>query len=121
MDNQNDGLWQGGPWEQPSPAFPTPPAVRLPKAVSRRSVLRPRRRGRRWPWFLGLFTLIAVICLSTVLLDRYFRPRLILQDHFPSIGGDGFYHQEDEEEYSTEPPSIPRAETLPHGFQRNRS
>ncbi len=111
MDNQNDGLWQGGPWEQPSPAFPNPPAVRLPKAVSRRSVLRPRRRGRRWPWFLGLFTLVAVICLSTVLLDRYFRPRLILQDHFPSIGGDGFYHQEDEEEYSTEPPSIPRAET----------
>ena len=33
MDNRNDGLWQGGPWEQPSPVFPDPPAVRIPPAA----------------------------------------------------------------------------------------
>ena len=108
MDNRNDGLWQGGPWEQPSPVFPDPPAVRIPKAASRRPVLRTRRRRRKWPWFLGLLALIAVICVSTILLDQYFQPGRMIQDFFPPAEED-FYIQD--EEYSTEPPSIPRAET----------
>lgn len=27
MDNRSDGLWQGGPWEQPARPFSPPPAV----------------------------------------------------------------------------------------------
>lgn len=111
MDNRNDGLWQGGPWEQPSPVFPDPPAVRIPAAarVSRRPVLRVRRKRRRWPWFLGLAALIGLICLSTVLLDRYFSARPSIRAPFPSIGED--WHYEQQEEHSTEPPSIARADT----------
>ena len=113
MDNRND-LWQGGPWEQPAPVFPDPPAVRIPTAPARqeRPVLRARRRGRRWPWFAGLFALIAVICLSTLLIERYFSSRYpgpFTYNH-PYIDGDDWMPQEDEE-YSTEPPSIPRAAT----------
>ena len=109
MDNRNDGLWQGGPWEQPSPVFPDPPAVRIPAAarVSRRPVLRLRRKRRRWPWFLGLAALIGLICLSAVLLDRYFS--LPIRDRFPSAGEDWRYEQQ--ETHSSEPPSIARADT----------
>ena len=84
MDNRNDGLWQGGPWEQPSPAFPAPPAVRIPPAarVSRRPVLRLRKKRRRWPWFLGLAALIGLLCLSVVLLDRYFSVRPFIRVPF---------------------------------------
>ena len=105
MDNRNDGLWQGGPWEQPSPAFPDPPAVRIPRAVSRRPVLRVRRR-RRWPWFLGLVSLISVICLSVIFM-KYQLPRRF-SGYFPPIGEN--YSPQDEE-YDTSPPSIPRWET----------
>lgn len=109
MDNRNDGLWQGGPWEQPSPVFPDPPAVRIPAAarVSRRPVLRVRRRRRKWPWFLGLAALIGLICLSVVLLDRYFT--LPIRDRFPSAGENWRYEQQ--ETHSSEPPSIARADT----------
>lgn len=109
MDNRNDGLWQGGPWEQPSPVFPSPPAVRIPPAarVSRRPVLRVRKKRRKWPWFLGLAALIGLICLSAVLLDRYFPSSI--RSPFPS-GGEG-RHYEQQEEHSTEPPSIARADT----------
>ena len=111
MDNRNDGLWQGGPWEQPSPAFPAPPAVRIPSAarVSRRPVLRLRKKRRRWPWFLGLAALIGLLCLSVVLLDRYFSVRPFIRVPFPSTGED--WHYEQQEEHSTEPPSIARAGT----------
>ena len=108
MDNRNSGLWQGGPWEQPSPVFPDPPAVRIPKAVSRRPVLRVRRRRRRWPWFLGLVSLISVICLSLIVLKYYAAPRSYFRDYLP-FGSDGLYTQEDHQD--TSPPSIPQAET----------
>ena len=109
MNDYNRDLWQGGPWEQPSPAFPDPPAVRIPAAarVSRRPVLRLRRKRRRWPWFLGLAALIGLICLSAVLLDRYFS--LPIRDRFPSAGEDWRYEQQ--ETHSSEPPSIARADT----------
>ncbi len=111
MENQNDGLWRGGPWEQPSPAFPNPPAVWIPagRPRSRRPVLRPRRRGRKWPWFLGLLTLVAAICLSTVLLARYL-PRQhapIIWDRFPFIEEE----EAPEQELDDRPPSIPKAGT----------
>ena len=109
MNDYNRDLWQGGPWEQPSPVFPDPPAVRIPAAarVSRRPVLRLRRKRRRWPWFLGLAALIGLICLSAVLLDRYFS--LPIRDRFPSAGED--WHYEQQEKHSSEPPSIARADT----------
>ena len=110
MDNQNDGLWQGGPWEQPSPVFPTPPPVCIPAADrTRRPVLRVRRKRRKWPWFVGILALISVICLSVVALEGRVFSRLPIQDYFPSAGDEWRY--EDTEEHSTEPPSIPRAET----------
>ena len=109
MDNRNDGLWQGGPWEQPSPAFPSPPAVRIP-AAPRRPVLRVRRKRRRWPWFLGLLALITAICLSTVFLGRYFASHVLLPDRFRAPGsGQEEYWQDSS--VSNEPPSIPRADT----------
>ena len=105
MNDYNRDLWQGGPWEQPSPVFPDPPAVRIPAAarVSRRPVLRLRRKRRRWPWFLGLAALIGLICLSAVLLDRYFS--LPIRDRFPSAGEDWRYEQQ--ETHSSGPPSGP--------------
>ena len=30
MHEPSNDLWTGGPWEQPSPSFPTPPAVVIP-------------------------------------------------------------------------------------------
>ena len=111
MDNQNDGLCRGGPWEQPSPAFPDPPAVRVPKGAytSRRPVLRVRRRRKKWTWFLGLGALIAAVCLSILLLDRLLDRGPLLQAPFPYIGEDWQY--EDTDRQSTDPPAIPRADT----------
>ena len=111
MDNQNDGLWRGGPWEQPSPAFPDPPAVRVPKGAytSRRPVLRVRRKRKKWTWFLGLGALIAAVCLSILLLDRLLDRGPLLQAPFPYIGEDWQY--EDTDRQSTAPPAIPRADT----------
>ena len=111
MDNRND-LWQGGPWERPAPAFPDPPAVHIPVAPARpaRPVPRVRRGRRKWPWFLGLIALIAVICLSTLLIDRYFTSRRPNYFTYPYIDGDDWAPLE-EEEFNTDPPSIPRAET----------
>ena len=111
MDNQNDGLWRGGPWEQPSPAFPNPPAVRVPKGAytSRRPVLRVRRKRKKWTWFLGLGALIAAVCLSILLLDRLLDRGPLLQAPFPYIGEDWQY--EDTGQQSTDPPDIPRADT----------
>jgi len=108
MNDFNHDLWQGGPWEQPAPAFPNPPAVRVPPAVSRRPVLRVRRRGRKWPWFLGLLSLILVICLSTLLLRQYVTPNFSIPGYLPSAPEEDYDWGDS---YSTEPPSIPRAET----------
>ena len=112
MDNRNNGLWRGGPWEQPAPVFPDPPAVHIPKvrSASGRPVLRPRRRGRKWPWFLGLLALVAVICLSTFLLDRFLSGRRapILWDRFPAIEEE---QPDQTDEFDSRPPSIPQAGT----------
>ena len=55
MDNQNDGLWQGGPWEQLSPVFPTPPPVCIPAADrTRRPVLANGTGGLSGPALLPI-------------------------------------------------------------------
>lgn len=74
MSSQPNDLWTGGPWEQPSPVFPTPPAVVIPP---RRPVLRPKRpRGLRraiFP-FLTLFVLVVSLTVGTVAV-RYLWPQ----------------------------------------------
>ena len=107
MDNRSDDLWQGGPWEQPSPVFPDPPAVRIPAGAMepRRPVLRPRRR-RRWPGVAVLVLLILALTVLAVVLGTLFHPTPAIT--LPPSQDDSSYQ---EQEYSTEPPAIPRAET----------
>lgn len=65
MEHQNDGLWQGGPWEQPSPVFPAPPKVRVPKTglgQDKRSI------RRRWLIFAAMLALICGLTGVSVLL-----------------------------------------------------
>ncbi len=109
MEQRNDGLWKGGPWEQPSPAFPAPPAVRIPSQAMapRREVLRRRKRRRRWPWFLGVLLLIAALCALTYYLSLRF-PGATFRIG-PPAGPEQFWQEE--QEYSSEPPDIPRADT----------
>lgn len=111
MDNRNNDLWQGGPWEQPAPVFPDPPAVRIPAGGGRsgRPVLRVRRRRKKWPWFLGLLALICVICLSVALLERYFVQKAFVWDWdgYPSIEEE----RPQENQLDDTPPSIPQAGT----------
>lgn len=110
MEQRNDGLWKGGPWEQPSPVFPAPPAVRIPSRAMapRRGVLRRRKRRRRWPWFLGVLLLIAALCALTYYLSLRFPGSSFRIG--PPAGPEQFWRQE-EQEYSSEPPGIPRADT----------
>ena len=100
MDNQNNGLWQGGPWEQPAPPVPELRIVSIP---TRRPVLRPRRR-RRWPRYLGLAFLVTAVCLTVVALSGQFS--VPGRDLF-SAGGEPGY---EEREISTDPPSIRQTE-----------
>ncbi len=73
MSQQPNDLWKGGPWEQPSPVFPVPPAVVVPPP--RRPLLRPKRRRRRslFP-FLTLFALVVCLIVGTV-IARYLLPQ----------------------------------------------
>ena len=75
MSSQPNDLWTGGPWEQPAPVFPAPPAVEIPPR--RPPVLRPRRRrGLRralFP-FLTLFVLVVSLTVGTVAV-RYLWPQ----------------------------------------------
>ena len=109
MDNRNDGLWRGGSWEQSNAALPVVPSVHIPEGTSR-PVLRPKRRGRKWPWFVGLLTLVLVCCLSVALLERYFAGQAMER----RWDRDDFFFEEespDREELNDTPPRIPRAET----------
>ena len=75
MSSQTNDLWTGGPWEQPAPVFPAPPAVEIPPRQP--PVLRPRRRrGLRralFP-FLTLFVLVVSLTVGTVAV-RYLWPQ----------------------------------------------
>ena len=76
MREPSNDLWTGGPWEQPSPSFPVPPAVVVPPP--RDPVLRPKRRWKRrrralFP-FLTLFVLVVSLTVGTVAV-RYLWPQ----------------------------------------------
>ncbi len=106
MDNRNDDLWQGGCWERPGQAFPPPPAVRIPTGrAAECPVLRPRRRNR-WPWFMGLVTLICVICLATALLEQYFSGKAAIRNWEAPYRG-----EVQDTVLDDTPPAIPRVET----------
>ena len=80
MHEPSNDLWTGGPWEQPSPSFPTPPAVVIPP--TRAPLLRPKRRWKRrrrplFP-FLTLFVLVVSLTVGTVAV--FFIVKRVFQD-----------------------------------------
>ena len=110
MEHNNQDLWQGGPWEQPSPVFSPPPPVHVPPPSRRppRPVLRTRRRRRRWPWLAGLVLLVLVLCAATIALDFYFSPSSLFSSSRPFSEE---HYRREETSSTSQPPDIPQAET----------
>lgn len=109
MDERNNDLWQGGPWERSAPQ-PAPPGAMPPRYVPPRPVLRPRRRKRRFslPVCMGLAALLISLVAIGAVMDSLWPVQLL-----PGGGEDYAYRQpgHDEEKLDTTPPAIPRAET----------
>ena len=108
MDERNNDLWQGGPWERSDPRGGMPGAM-PPRYVPPRPVLRPRRRKRRFslPICMGLAALLISLVAISAVMESLWPVQLL-----PSDDGDYSYHQDyDQEELDTTPPSIPRAAT----------
>ncbi len=108
MDERNNDLWQGGPWERSDPRGSMPGAM-PPRYVPPRPVLRPRRRKRRFslPICMGLAALLISLVAISAVMESLWPVQLL-----PSDDGDYSYHQDyDQEELDTTPPSIPRAAT----------
>ena len=109
MDERNNDLWQGGPWERSDPRGSMPGAM-PPRYVPPRPVLRPRRRKRRFslPVCMGLAALLISLVAIGAVMDSLWPVQLL-----PGGGEDYAYHQpgHDEEKLDTTPPAIPRAET----------
>ena len=107
MDNRSDGLWQGGPWEQPARPFSPPPAVVIPPQKYRP----PRPPQRRHSGRIGFLIALALIVSLTALCSLVqWRPRPRSADPVPSGSDPGYSSWEQEEDLSA-PPSIPQAET----------
>lgn len=100
MDNRSDGLWQGGPWEQP--ARRGNPAPEIP---SSQAAPTPPQRSDRLSHRAGFDRLPHRPC-SLV----QWRPRPRSADPVPSGSDPGYSSWEQEEDLSA-PPSIPQAET----------
>ena len=109
MDERNNDLWQGGPWERSAPQ-PGPPGAMPPRYVPPRPVLRPRRRKRRFslPVCMGLAALLVSLVAIGAVMDSLWPVQLL-----PGGDEDYAYRQpgQDEEKLDTTPPAIPRAET----------
>lgn len=109
MDERNNDLWQGGPWERSDPRGGMPGAM-PPRYVPPRPVLRPRRRKRRFslPVCMGLAALLVALVAIGAVMDSLWPVQLL-----PGGGEDYAYRQPgyDEEKLDTTPPAIPRAET----------
>lgn len=109
MDERNNDLWQGGPWERSDPRGSMPGAM-PPRYVPPRPVLRPRRRKRRFslPVCMGLAALLVALVAIGAVMDSLWPVQLL-----PGGGEDYAYRQPgyDEEKLDTTPPAIPRAET----------
>lgn len=74
MTQQPQDLWKGGPWEQPAPSYPTPPAVVIPPR--RPPVLRPKRRRPRRALmvFCIVLVLLAGLAVGSIVV-RYLLPQ----------------------------------------------
>ena len=109
MDERNNDLWQGGPWERSDPRDRMPGAM-PPRYVPPRPVLRPRRRKRRFslPVCMGLAALLVALVAIGAVMDSLWPVQLL-----PGGDEDYAYRQpgHDEEKLDTTPPAIPRAET----------
>ena len=109
MDERNNDLWQGGPWERSAPQSGMPGAM-PPRYVPPRPVLRPRRRKRRFslPVCMGLAALLISLVAIGAVMDSLWPVQLL-----PGGDEDYAYRQpgHDEEKLDTTPPAIPRAET----------
>lgn len=109
MDERNNDLWQGGPWERSDPRGRMPGAM-PPRYVPPRPVLRPRRRKRRFslPVCMGLAALLVSLVAIGAVMDSLWPVQLL-----PGGGEDYAYRQpgHDEEKLDTTPPAVPRAET----------
>lgn len=109
MDERNNDLWQGGPWERSDPRGGMPGAM-PPRYVPPRPVLRPRRRKRRFslPVCMGLAALLVALVAIGAVMDSLWPVQLL-----PGGDEDYAYRQpgHDEEKLDTTPPAIPRAET----------
>ena len=109
MDERNNDLWQGGPWERSDPRGSMPGAM-PPRYVPPRPVLRPRRRKRRFslPVCMGLAALLVALVAIGAVMDSLWPVQLL-----PGEDEDYAYRQpgHDEEKLDTTPPAIPRAET----------
>ena len=109
MDERNNDLWQGGPWERSGPQ-PGSPGAMPPRYVPPRPVLRPRRRKRRFslPVCMGLAALLVSLVAIGAVMDSLWPVQLL-----PGGDEDYAYRQpgHDEEKLDTTPPAIPRAET----------
>lgn len=109
MDERNNDLWQGGPWERSDPRCSMPGAM-PPRYVPPRPVLRPRRRKRRFslPVCMGLAALLVALVAIGAVMDSLWPVQLL-----PGGDEDYAYRQpgHDEEKLDTTPPAIPRAET----------
>ena len=109
MDERNNDLWQGGPWERSDPRGRIPGAM-PPRYVPPRPVLRPRRRKRRFslPVCMGLAALLVALVAIGAVMDSLWPVQLL-----PGGDEDYAYRQpgHDEEKLDTTPPAIPRAET----------
>lgn len=62
MTQRSQDLWKGGPWEQPSPSYPAPPAVVIPPR--RPELLRPKRRRPRRALVVFLIVLVLLLGLA---------------------------------------------------------
>lgn len=109
MDERNNDLWQGGPWERSDPRDRMPGAM-PPRYVPPRPVLRPRRRKRRFslPVCMGLAALLVALVAIGAVMDSLWPVQLL-----PGGDEDYAYRQpnRDEEKLDTTPPAVPRAET----------
>lgn len=99
MEHRTDDLWTGGPWEQP--ARPVPP-FRRRYPTAGRPVLRVRRRSRLR--VLAALALAALLCAGVLGVGG----QLFLLWQYGGPGGDPIVRQEED---STLPPAIRRAET----------
>ncbi len=96
MEQRKDDLWQGGAWEQPSPVFPVPPRVYIPRPKAARA-----RRAKRHRW-IAFAVMLVLICGLTGLT-------VLLRDSLPIFGPDTEFFSPGQTTQTAQ--TLPRAQT----------